>query len=371
MQYCTKRRLRGLVVLLALSACQRPDASNVTGEAAPVCTTCVEMELLAVLGTVDDEGFLSTETRDVVVDPEGRFWVGQRGEIKIYDAGGGYLRTVGRSGEGPLEFGWARPNHVDGLGQIHVVDDRNLRESVITPAGELVEERRLPAAPLALVPTINGSGRLVANMWYGIPEAMGEPLHLIDGSTVVRSFGARPEDGPATPVTIERVLGSGVDGAIYSAHPYEYRIEAWTPDLEKSWTFEGPALNDPPHVRGPFAPDNPPPNRLWAVQDDEDTGLLIVLLWERRPGWQESMVEVTTPDGSIVYQPSGPDVSYADMYAGKVELIDPGSGSVVASFVTDPLFTAFAGRRLAVEAREIGGAPQVGIWQLTLTDPRR
>jgi hypothetical protein len=93
------------------------------------------------IGTLDDTGpDMFGRVRDLEVDAEGRFWVfeSQAQELRVFDADGAHVRTVGREGGGPGEFAavigmtWARDGH------LWVVDPSNARISIIDSAGTYV-----------------------------------------------------------------------------------------------------------------------------------------------------------------------------------------------------------------------------------------
>jgi hypothetical protein len=82
------------------------------------------------------------------VDPLGRLWVAdaQAGEIRVFDASGHHVRTIGRKGGGPGEFAqlagmdWA-PDRT-----LWVVDGGNARYTLLDSAGHVVTTRQRTAA---------------------------------------------------------------------------------------------------------------------------------------------------------------------------------------------------------------------------------
>ena len=66
-------------------------------------------------GFLVDDGTLD----DFVRDSLGNYRVGQGEQIKVFDAGGEFLRAVGRRGDGPMEFQRAEPVHVDAAGRAY------------------------------------------------------------------------------------------------------------------------------------------------------------------------------------------------------------------------------------------------------------
>ena len=99
------------------------------------------------IGSLDEEGPQSfARIASLAVDHEGRVWVleGQAAELRVFDATGAHVRTVGRKGAGPGEF--RQPLRVDlgPEGQLWVVDPLNARLSVFDSAGTYLEGLRTP-----------------------------------------------------------------------------------------------------------------------------------------------------------------------------------------------------------------------------------
>ena len=101
------------------------------------------------LGMIEDIGpEMFGQVLDYELDPLGRIWVleSQSQELRVFDASGAHVRTIGRKGEGPGEF-----NQVIGMewgpdGHLWLIDPANNRISKVDTAGAFVES----------VPTIGG-----------------------------------------------------------------------------------------------------------------------------------------------------------------------------------------------------------------------
>ena len=93
------------------------------------------------IGTLDDAGpDMFGQIRDLEVDAEGRFWVfeSQAQELRVFDAQGAHVRTVGREGGGPGEFAGVMGMSWAGDGNLWIADPRNARISIIDSAGTYV-----------------------------------------------------------------------------------------------------------------------------------------------------------------------------------------------------------------------------------------
>ncbi|HEX7052241.1 MAG TPA: 6-bladed beta-propeller [Longimicrobiales bacterium] len=77
----------------------------------------------------------------LAVDPAGRMWVfdSQAQELRVFDATGAHVRTVGRRGGGPGEFAQAVRVELGPDGNIWVMDPQNNRLSVFDTAGVYLE----------------------------------------------------------------------------------------------------------------------------------------------------------------------------------------------------------------------------------------
>jgi sugar lactone lactonase YvrE len=90
------------------------------------------------LGTADGDGpELFGSIYDVAVDGAGRIYVldQQAQEVRVFDAEGAYLRTIGRKGSGPGEFKNPFALHWDSEGRLWVIDPGNARYSVFDTTG--------------------------------------------------------------------------------------------------------------------------------------------------------------------------------------------------------------------------------------------
>lgn len=80
-----------------------------------------------------------------------------------------FVATVGRVGEGPMEFGRVHPFHLDGEGHVHV-NDLLRRISVIGENFELVREMRFAYPGITMAPLDDGVRHLSA---AAIPQKAG------------------------------------------------------------------------------------------------------------------------------------------------------------------------------------------------------
>lgn len=99
----------------------------------------------AQIGSADGEGpAMFASIVGVLVDPLDRVWVadGQQQEVRVFDARGNHVRTVGRKGGGPEEFGMIAGMDWGPDGNVWVLDGGNSRYAVWDTAGKLVTTHR-------------------------------------------------------------------------------------------------------------------------------------------------------------------------------------------------------------------------------------
>jgi hypothetical protein len=333
------------------------------------CFTCIDAREVAVLGDTAGPGFL--EASDAVLrDSIGRFWVGQGAFLKLYDSAGGYIAQVGRSGEGPMEFVHALPVKADESGRVFVVDAANNRETVIGSELELERER-----------TLNGIGffndiaelpddKYVVNAWAMTPEQIQVPLHTLDGSAAVHSFGSSDATGPLDAMKSLRLLAAKGD-RILTAKRFNYELELWDSTGTLLASLHGPRLNTNEVKQGFYnRTDNPIPNQIMALALVEADQMWVVTR-KVRDDWQSYYRDYTYPDGSMGLRLKD-NASPNDVYTTRIEVIDLRANGIIAVLDRPEIFTAFAGDGLLVEQRSLDdGTPQLAIWMVDLGETSR
>lgn len=204
-----------------------------------------------VIGEVEGPGeYVFGRISDVVVDPQGHIHVAdpQATEIRIFSPAGGFVRRLGREGEGPGEFG-----HISGLtltpSGVAALDGRLNRMTVFGPEGDVSRTFRLQRpymilehhAPMAF----DSAGRFFdrARLARGIgADSVGVITYAADGSVADTALLAVI---PADQVTLERdgmpymsiphpfaprvSIAFGPDGTVYLSRGSEYRIDVFSP----------------------------------------------------------------------------------------------------------------------------------------------
>ena len=360
-------RMHTLSTLLLLSggtllAWQRPEQSldwsarrdstgfrTITGVQA-ACATCISLKEIAVLGTDTVQGELEDRgtIQSVVRDRQGRYWAGQRTTIKVFAADGRFLRSVGRSGQGPMEFAFAQPVHSDSTG-VHVVDPRLGRETVIGPDFSHRSDRTMPVMfdGVAMVP---GAGhRYVIAKWATGGRGKALPLHLMSGSETLTSFGLRSQSREIETVRgmSGRVINVGPTTHVFSSQTDSYEIEAWTLDGQRVTGFRLPDLNAEPVGRGGLVTAANPPRNSVSDIAAYDSRHVWVVTRHRRPDWRAFMVQRNSPGLGVYLEPK--DGMMASLFRSRIDLLDLNTSSVVASRWEDGILLRFIEPRLVLK----------------------
>jgi hypothetical protein len=94
------------------------------------------------IGRGEDKNCQFAELRSVQADSEGRIYAidGRECTVKVFDAEGRFLRTIGRKGQGPGEFSIPSRNIITPQDDLVVLDAGNRRLSFFKKEGELIKE---------------------------------------------------------------------------------------------------------------------------------------------------------------------------------------------------------------------------------------
>lgn len=312
------------------------------------CSDCLAIERLVQLDADSGPGMLAApRVYDVAVDSRGRSWVSETTTLKVYGPSGEFLTQIGREGEGPGEFQHASWLHIDAEDVVHVVDRTTRRETLVDPSFQVVGERRLRLPTPNLVRLRDG--RYFAGGAVMTVDAIGLPLHIVDGQDVVRSFGTPLEETDVAVLAfhLRRHVTSTATGVLISVKHYDYSIEAWTDEGVRIAGFQGETLNDPPVTPGPSTFDKFPDYRITGMHVDESARLWIRML-ETLPSWRDAFVERMSPDGSLTIRPRD-DAERKDAFHTRIDVIDLATAELLASQSFSRTLWKFLGNGLIVE----------------------
>lgn len=325
------------------------------------CETCMELTNLRILGDTAGPGSLFTPFWFVAPDKTGNFWVSQRGVVKVFDPAGDYIGEVGRYGQGPFEFGTLpRPVYADSRGRMHILDTRNRRITIVNPDLTLASEFSLGHG-LYDIAGLPGSDRYLMNSWIESPERIGFPLHVLEGDSIVISFGLTQRNAAReAPLASRKVIAVDESHRVVAASPNRYSVDVWLLDGTHVGTVEGPPLNPQSTDRSGLE------SQIMDVKLDANDRLWLVIR-RPRPDWSDFMT--VDASGRSVMRP-GVSISALDLYTHRIEVVDLGTGSVIARLDREAeqgSFYSFIGENeiVAFESTPLGDY-RLGIWTLSL-----
>jgi hypothetical protein len=251
------------------------------------------------------------------------------GSIVVWSNKGHFIRTVGRSGDGPQEFmrGWLSM-FIDGTGQVFARDNG----SKWLVYDSTMNYRRTLRSPLTGIPQytrLMEDGRVLSSMVPGTaPTHFFEIVDLSDRSVSLRrSFGEIPKGLIGRGMSASRLLSYIGNGYFWAApiegSPSGYQLEKWDTSGKIIRTIRRKASWFPASVSSKAArsgSQEPPSPRVDIVHANAE-GLIFVALRISTPRWRP----VRTPQEMALVRDS--------MFVFRYEVIDGDAGAVLASAV--------------------------------------
>jgi hypothetical protein len=294
---------------------------------------------------------------------------------QIFDKGGKFLRDVGVRGRGPGEFQSPVGAFLVPGDSVVVLDQMNMRATVIGPD---LRARREASFPW-FVPAGNQAASAVewptgvfVSSQMRTPDGAGWALHNITfagrEARIMNSFG--PGDGSARaehPMQKLQRMAPAKVGGVWASAMTEYTISRWTSAATRAVTLERRPrwFAAESQVRG-YRPDVPPPSLLQGL-DEDAAGFLWIA------------VRVPAPNWSLAWKSgvaAGQSAYRADQFdAGKlwqtvVEVIDPSASRVIRRVQLKGVAVAMlSDRRLVLYDERANGEPTIEIIRLALRRP--
>jgi len=310
----------------------------------PSCPTCrIEITPLATFGRGDGPGSFDAYPTSMIADSRGRIIVAFSSVAtthlpKVYDASGRFLRLIGAVGEGPGEFRWGELLALGGSDSIFVIDKRLGRRSDFRPDFTFVRS-------VLMLPRVDAAVRLRSGDWVLNAEVRnrdraGPSFHLFGAEGAYRrSFGnSRSSLDPNQDLSKKiRRMWPARDGGFWSVPwTHKYVIEHWTASGTKTRSLEPASSWFAPYesigeVR--TSPTQARFGRVTAVFEDE-AGLVWVVGHAADAKWGAGLGPAQRGEGVTYF----PIVDRSKVFDGIVEVLDPRSGTLLASRrVPDPL----------------------------------
>ena len=233
--------------------------------------------------------------------------------IKVFARDGKFLRAFGKAGQGPGELALPRSIHINGRGEVVVVDVRRCL-TFFKPSGEFVRSVSAAALNLADACPADGGNFFVylidfEGSRYELRKVDGElkDLFMVESSPLQDS--ARDGFDPLFPVLRWALLSGGRVVCGHAVRP-ELRIRDASGRLVRKIQMEMKAVPvakedvdertegmPPDRMKDMKIPKHFPAFRYF-VTDDEDR--IYVLSWERPPGRQGSYFDIFDREGKYI-----------------------------------------------------------------------
>ena len=313
-----------VLLCVAITGCG-PEAPPT--EASGPCPTgdCrIELEHITRITDADDPGILPPEIIWLQETEAGTFVSASLDMTQIAEFGpdGRLIGVIGRAGQGPGEF--ARlVTLIPGSGDTLFAPDKGQgRITVFGPDSVRAGTLPMPFLPPDLVMP---DGSFLLAQQIGRKETIGYPMHVVDREgRVVRSFGTdEPQYRPDLDDILTRNVAPGRDGTVWAMAPARYILERWDPStgeqlqstrIRSEWFRESIEPDTDETVR--------PPPRVEGLWEDEN-GLVWTIVSDADVDWEP-------PAGANEHRPFDLQ-EYNGVFDWVIEVVDPGSGRVLAS----------------------------------------
>jgi hypothetical protein len=263
-----------------------------------------------------------------------------------------------------MEFRSAGATFTDADGNVHLLDPRNARETVVRPDLSLARELRLPWGWVHEAVPLPGEDRRIVNSNVRTPASIGFPLHVVEGIELVSSFGMQ-QRGSLSLGTMHMLRRIAVDARqrVYGGWYFEYVVDVWNPDGQRLLGVRRPGLWEPPPdgQPQPLSEERNPNGLVLGMRIDDDDRLWMIV-WQPRPDWRDNVTEIPLPDGTVTLRPEN---SNASIYRTVIEVIDLRTGGIVARGEFDEVIEGF------LDANELygnrfteAGVPRFIVWEL-------
>jgi len=302
-------------------------------------------------------------------DSRGRWLLGtmnrSQGEVAVYNPTGTLLQRFGRKGEGPGELQGIFALLITRGDTVRVFDNYLRRYSVFTPEYGYVRSSSYSGQVFGAAELPDGA--LIVNAAFPRADAVGYPLHELDGSgRTTRSFGAEVPYYRSFDVGgLSRAMTPAGEGRIWTVERLRYEPKLWTlsgkvSELQRLAPWFPPVYRVQQPGRG-----QPPSPWVGGAWQDEG-GRLWVLLNVPDARWRPPPQEMV-PQGE-----RGFPIAWDREYDTILEVINPETGQLLATRRYDELLHMLLPGGYTVHYRETPeGDPFLDIWQVHVVTPTR
>lgn len=313
-----------------------------------ICDRC-DLRLIEVvrLGDAEGEGVIESSFPQVVMSDSG-YLVFRRGgsSVRLFGDDGRFVRSIGRSGEGPVEFAGTVAG-VQVIGdRIFVNDGRRRAFVVFDQQGNLVETIGYGFMSGDFVSV--GSDQVVVFSMDRSPDLVGYPLHLVDvspGGTRSSPVHFGTEDANAWSARVPLagfVIGTVIGGpTVWWGSGGSPAIHEWSVNGVHLQTIDGELPWFPKVAVLVPDPSKPPPTTLKAIATDSGDRVWM-LTQQADTGWRDAARQGA--EGGIT------ESSYGDYYDSRLDVFDLGNRRHLGSYTWD------AGSVMLIDNSKVGDA---------------
>lgn len=277
------------------------------------------------IGEADGPGMIESEVARVVTEPGRGYIVHGQGRsggtrFSVFDERGTFVRSIGRSGDGPGELRGIVDVAFTRSGRIVVLDYTRRRWITFSEKGELYAESPLVDLQPGRFRIIDGDTIAVVAAIDRRPRAAGHPLHVVDlrNGEVLRHFGAESRAWSiAEPYGSAQNLevGGRINESVWTGRVGRPHLEEWSADGSHLRTVTGdleffPVAQVPPRDN----PGAPPPVAMTAFTVDRQDRLWMLT---SVPNAHWRAVARAGPEGAV---PSSQTDRYRDTRLDVIDL---------------------------------------------------
>jgi hypothetical protein len=271
----------------------------------------------------------------------------------IYDSRGGFVRSIGRSGEGPGEFRSAEIILLGDADSLLIIDRGLQRLTLLSPEGRYVRSAPIPDGTYSAARTIDGKVVLMAQ----VPDRarFAKPFHVLDRlGNYVLSFGEG--DGTAIPgqtPPLSRWVRAAARGGFWSVPVHgNYLIERWSTDGVRQGAYRRVAEWFPTSGtrRLSFSRDLPPTPQILSIAEDEG-GIVWIAIRVADANWRSAVRWDSRRAGEQALRPVIEDRSKA--FDVIIEAVDVANAQLVARERLDVGWASFTGDNRLMTVRDL------------------
>ncbi|MGH7460670.1 MAG: hypothetical protein ACRERX_20055 [Pseudomonas sp.] len=335
------------------------------------CKGCsIELRRVARLGNASDP-ILVVQGPRIARDSRGFFYLAptsEPGTLAIYDAGGRFVRSMGKAGLGPNEFQSIRNLMIGPADTLFVFEGGAARMTRLSPGGKIISRARIPGVPNLGGVALLRDGRVALALTLRTRQRIGLPIHVIERTgAVIMSFGADPATVvlPGESDSRLRSIAIGNGNSIWSAPVNRYEIERWTPNgLQRQTVRRIVDWFQPWKTRRAGRPDEVRPSpRLLGVTEDP-SGRLWTLVQTAAGDWKQT----GQPPADARMESNRPVLSHdarQRYFETVIEVIDSSTGRLLASRRLPGIIAGFYQGNLITRVNEdADGFLYTDVWEL-------